>query len=381
MSQENSVELKTVDNAYEKILHFSPDDYTLIREAPGNPGCGIEGIFAGENYLLLWDIDWVYIFDIHNYGKLGKIQLKVSPRDVVENQKTIYVLGKRNILYVYDTFQSFKRYEFVSEFKSVADYKGYIAQHNLDNLSRPLPKPRIRPDKSASTLSKKQQEANRKLEKRILHRERMQYYATQGGEKSWRYAKIWSLHVHQGGVYLNVDNNYWNFDQDFIKEEDDILSMDDNNYFMVPIQEAFERKEAVFCNGFLIRGHSYNNTKGMIFYITTEDLYSHNISKNKFYIKENVETGKLRCTKFRALLDSWLLLDTYWLTKSYRKVFILKLNINTNYTEKFELPNWPSLDFVTNSRTYYTYSNNFIYAIAYNSDASFDVLKVEVTTH
>ena len=66
-SQQEPAKLETIKNAYQRIIHLSPDDYIIQKEAEDNPGSGIMGLFAGNKYLLVWDIANIYVFDIATY--------------------------------------------------------------------------------------------------------------------------------------------------------------------------------------------------------------------------------------------------------------------------------------------------------------------------
>jgi hypothetical protein len=114
--------------------------------------------------------------------------------------------------------------------------------------------------------------------------------------------------------------------------------------------------------------------------INIKDIHYNNIKKCTFLIPMDDKSGELRSTIPHALINNWILFKSFWLydNDQYDGMSILKLNLDTKEIINIKLPDWPLLEFVTNSLKYYSYSNSYMYAIAYNSDSSFDVLKVEV---
>ena len=124
MSQENSVELKTVDNAYETILHFSPEDYHLSARGPGDerPRYGAQGIYAGDRYLVVWDINNFYVFDIQSYQKLATVATEFSIKDIVESDGVIYCLTINDYIYKYPSFENAIKNRFISTYKNLSDF-------------------------------------------------------------------------------------------------------------------------------------------------------------------------------------------------------------------------------------------------------------------
>ena len=376
-SQQEPPKIKTITGAYQRIIHFNPDDYNLFKEGPGMPGSGIMGIYAGDNYLILWDVAAIYVYDINNYTKLTTIKPKFTPRDIIENQGKIYCLSKNDVILIYDTFKTFKEYRFNSRFRTVAEYKSFLAQGKL----RSFPDPQKR--RSGRSRTKQQiEKAKETLQKRLAQKEKLEYYASLNGEVVWRRAPLRSLHLFQGKIYVNVDHNILDLENDFVTEEDDVINMDSNSYFMVLKQEADDKKMTAFINGNIVSVKRESRNKLAKLNINIKDIHYNNIKKCTFLIPMDDNSGELRGTIPHALINNWILMKSLWrLPKNdyYSGLAILKLNVETKEKIKIKLPDKPrNLGFVTNSLKYYSYSNSYIYAIAYNSDSSFDVLKVEV---
>jgi len=378
-AQQEPIELKTITGAYQRIIHLNSDDYLLKKEGPeGYPGSGIEGIYAGDKYLIIWDIVTLQVFDISNYTRLATIKIKYAIRDVVETEGKIYCLSKNDYIFVYDSFEFFNQYEIVTDFNSVPEYKSYLAKHKLSTFPE-LSKERVRLKKN---LDKPEEPAKEQSEQLTVQKEKLEYYASLNGEPVWQRAHIWSLHVVDGKVFVNVDYNYLDFKQDFVSEKDDIITMKDNHHFMVLKEEAIKKGYKFLVNNSLVElSKGYSNKLNSID-IKVTAMNSHDRKMTHFAIPSDMQNGKLLTIIFKGIQDNWIISSAYWDYENndqYSGVSVLNLNLSTKEIINFKFPDWPlNLPFVTNTSKYYSYKKPYMYALLYNYDLSVDIIKVEV---
>jgi len=381
-AQQEPMELNTITGAYQRIIHLNPEDYNLdIASGEGNPGSGIEGIHAGDRYLIIWDLVAFYVYDISTYMKLTTIVPEFAVRDIVESQGKIYCLSKNDHITVYNSFESFDDYQLSTQFQSVPEYKSDLAKHKLPTF--PDPAKIKRRSIIMEGLTEEQKKANKKLANQIKkQRENLEYYAAMGGEPVWSGAFVQSLHVADDRVYVNVDFNYLDFERDFISEVDDIITMKDNHHFMVLKNRLRENDYYALIDNHYIDWKTKYKDEFTTIAITIMNMEYSNINKNIYMIKNDQQNGKLVTTLGVAYQNDRFITTGYWLyydNNQYSGISVLCLNIDKNEIVNIKLPDWPTtLPFVTNSIKYYTYKNSYFYAVAYNKDLSVDIVKVEV---
>ena len=374
-SQQEPAKLETIKNAYQRIIHLSPNDYIIQKEAEGNPGSGIRGLFAGNKYLLVWDIANIYVFDIATYQKIATLKPSVALKDVVESQGKIYCLS--GSILVYDTFNGYKVYRFNSQFTNPANYKSFLAQNKLRNFPDP--------EKMSKSLRYRRNttpaEIEQEVQKLKLQKERLEYYSSLNGRMEWRKASIWGLPVINNEAYLNVDFNLLKFNEDFTIEEDDIFNMNGNTYFMTLKHEVQERTYYDPVGDHLIKFKRIPQQGYAIIDLEICDMNYNNIKKEKIKIPYHDEKGKLATIIPITYLNKCLFYLGGWRSPKnidYTDISILALNIDTKKIINIEMPHLPGTPFITNYNKYSSYSNNNIYAVTYNRDTSVDIVKVEV---
>ena len=143
-----------------------------------------------------------------------------------------------------------------------------------------------------------------------------------------------------------------------------------------------ERKSLPFLfNGTLL---SYSRTKldddSVKIEFFFNDLKYNLLKKEEIVLESNEQIGKIASSTPIALLSDRIIIRYLrdYLNKDYCGAFILVANFNTKEMKIIELPNPPrNLGIMTNYFQYASFSNSSAFLISYNSDLSFDILKVE----
>ena len=350
-SQEKPIELKTIKNAYEKIIHFTPEDYDAPTKAPedGRPIMGIQGLFAGDNYLIVWTEHNFHVFDINSYKKITVVDAELAIKDVIEHQGKIHVLTYGDCIYIYNTFSDFDSYRFLSSWKNLAEYKTCTSESNIKKYQEEA---KIIPtDKE-----------NRKILRKQVY--------------PWRSTQVASLHSSQGQLYLSIDNTYFNFNEDLIKE------IEGGKKYLFPIEEikVGKRDWYLFDGKCVLAKRKFVNNCTLL-NVLHKDFNSEIIKSTKYVIR-NSNKEELRANLPIAYVNNWLYLLCSWKYRgnnTYRGKSVLALNIDNKKVINFEMPfGIFGLPVYTNYLKYYSFSNSVIYGIFYNEDFSFDIVKLEV---
>ncbi len=352
VSKEQLKPLKQSQPSYEKIIHFDKNDYHLrdIPDGYEGPVAGVQGLYAGDRYLTVWDNQNVFVFDIKSYTKLATLSPPLSIDDIVEKDGILYCLVNSsrtdNRIYVYDTFDSFKEYIFLSQFNNLAEYKNFRDEFKKDKKA----------DRS-----------------RISHA-RTFLAAGLGHRKNIR-----TLDISEGKVFVNIDYNFLNFDLDFNLEKE-------NEKFYMFLKHDIQKKEIesrpFLLNGILlssIRSKQVNNSVKIEFIFN--DIEFNFRKKEELILESNENLGEIVDNTPLAIFNESIIFrcGRAFFNKNTDKSYILIFKYKTNETITIELPDIvKNLGIVTNYFQYSSFSNSTVYLISYNSDLSFDVVKVEV---
>jgi len=347
-SQQKTVTFKQIKNSYKRIIHFSPNDYVIRTEGSGS---GIKGIYAGDNYLIVWDIDNFYVFDINSYNKLATVTPEFSIKDIIEIGGKIYCLSGDNI-YEYSNFAEYTKYRLESVFRNLADLK-----------------------RDRELLSKRYKGKDDEIPPGFMSIEQVRQLRSQ--IPRWSKKQIISIHNFHGTIYLNINNNYLNMRQDLI------MDLDDKQYYLFlkkPPCEA-ERWWLIDDNFFRVR-HTKNNIKRLFsFDVLKKDFYSQEIDTTSFIIDPTQTTGNFVSWIPFAFVNNWIYLNCSWDYLDDNQYFgksIIGLNLKTKEAVNIDLPDGvQNLGFVTTSLKYFTFTASFLFILVYNKDLSCDVLKVE----
>lgn len=359
VSQDAVKPLKQLQPHYEKIIHFDKEDYHLRGINPddykgyeGYPINGVQGLYAGDKYLTVWDNENVFVFDLTTYTKLATLSPPLSIDDIVEKDGVIYCLyngGRTDTrIYVYDSFDSYKEYIFLSQFKNLAEYKTFRKEFTLDQKEG---QKRIRKRKPPSLTDR----------------------------RSLRGMRIRTLDVSEGKIYANIEQNFLNIEQDFNIENED------GKFYMFTKQDI-QKKERKWLP-FLFNGTILSCSRKKLeddsvkIEFIFDDLEDNFLKKEEIVLESNEQIGKIASSTPLALLGDRIIIRYLrdYLNKDYCGAFILIANLNTKEKQIIELPNPPrNLGIMTNYFQYASFSNSSAFLISYNSDLSFDILKVEV---
>jgi len=344
--------IKQVQANYEKIIHFDKNDYHLREISPNyqGPVAGVQGLYAGDNYLIIWDNRNAFVFDLKTYTKLATLTPPMSVDDIVEKNGVIYCLctpiRTDDRIYIYDSFDSFREYIYPSQFQNLTEYKAFRNEYKGDQNIEQKEMRKRRPSSTAVPMP-------------INH--------------------IRSLHISEGKLLANIEFNYFSIEQDFNVEKD-------NEQFYLFTNHTIQKKELKWLP-FLLNGTllSYSRTKLNDKYIKMEfNLHNRNynfIKKEEIALESDDNIGKIVSTIPISLIDDCIILRCArdFKNKNFCEDFILIVNLKTKEMQNIRLPdNIKNMGVVTNYLKYSSFSNSSIFLISYNSDLSFDILKVEV---
>lgn len=359
VSQAKVKPLEQLQPQYEKIIHFDKDDYALKGINPddykGREGeliYGVQGLYAGDKYITVWDTKNVFVFDITTYAKLATLTPPLSINDIVEKDGVIYCLVNSsridNRIYVYDSFDSYQEYIFISLFANLAEYKTYRKEFEIVKNENQKRVPRKRPPSS--------------IDQRLLRKK-----------------NIRTLDISEGKIYANIEYNFLNIEQDFNIENEE------GKFYMFTKQDI-QKKERKWLP-FLFDGTilSYNRTKLDDNSVKVEfffnDLEDNFLKKEEIVLESNDYIGKIVDNTPIAIINDHIILRGLraHLDRNSDDDFILIINLSTKETKTIELPYFiKNLSIMTNYFQYASFSNSSAFLISYNSDLSFDILKVEV---
>lgn len=350
-TQINEKALPQKELTYQKIIHFDKTDYHLKNIPKGyeGPVPGIQGLYSGDKYLTVWDRENVFVFDLTNYTKIATLSPPLSISDIIEIDGTIYCLSNSartdNRIYVYDSFDNFKEYIFLSSFKNVTEYKAFLNEFRNDDQQR-----RRRRKPPSLTAS-----------------------------RSLRGKHIRTLSVSAGKIFVDIEGNYLSFTDDFNVESEDRL-------FYLFLNKDITQKEQLYLlsSEKLISSHNKNITdKNETSYeITLIDINDKKTLKKDFIIPTKNDTFNFVGCFPKILIEKQLYLECSWenlIDKDYYGKSLLVLNLENNEIVNLKLPDrLKNLKIQTNSTKYISFSNSSAYLISYNSDLSFDILKVQL---
>ncbi|MFZ5516518.1 MAG: hypothetical protein ACOY90_07750 [Candidatus Zhuqueibacterota bacterium] len=359
VSQAKVKPLKQLQPQYEKIIHFDKDDYALKGINPddykGREGeliYGVQGLYAGDKYITVWDTKNVFVFDITTYANLATLTPPLSINDIVERDGVIYCLVSSsridNRIYVYDSFDSFREYIFVSQFPNLSEYKAFREQSAREKYDR----------------------QNKRMKPRL-----QRLIAPQLP----RGMHIRTLDISEGKIYANIELNFLNIEQDFNIENDN------GKFYMFTKQDILKKEPKFFpvlFNGTILscnRKKLDDNHVKLEFLFT--DLEYNLIRENEIVLESNDYVGKIVDNTPVGIIDDHIILRCLraHFDRNYDDEFILIINLSTKETKTIELPYViKNLSIMTNYFQYTSFSNSSAFLISYNSDLSFDILKVEV---
>ncbi|MBD3340210.1 MAG: hypothetical protein GF353_13945 [Candidatus Lokiarchaeota archaeon] len=352
-AQEQPILLKTVNNAYETILHFSPEDYHLSARGPGDerPRYGAQGIYAGDRYLVVWDINNFYVFDIQSYQKLATVATEFSIKDIVESDGVIYCLTINDYIYEYPSFENAIKNRFISTYKNLSDF----------NLNKKLLQ--SRKHRKGESLDKLPTiEQINEMRKQI---------------PKWKMEIPRSLHVYNHSIYLEIEGNYLDIKQDLNREEGD-----DFSYLFLREQIRGQRYWPLINNTFIRVKRDYEKNNVIHFSILKKDILTQQVDTTTVRIKHPEEMGDFSSGIPFAFINNWVYLHCYWNyieNHKYDGKSILGLDLVGRQAINFNLPGYiKKLGVLENTYKYFASKNISIFIISYNQDFSFDVLKVEV---
>lgn len=359
-----AIKLKTVKNAYTRIIHFSPEDYYLTYRSPGDerPRYGAQGIYAGESHLIVWDINNFYVFDLNSHEKLAKIKSPFSIRDIIECQGKIYCLTINDHIYEYDSFENYRKYRFISSYKNLADYK-----KSVEILSEP-----IRKAKTSKAYRKKISEK----EQLAAEIEKMESQLP----KMWPKMQISSLHCYQNEVYLNVENNYLN-----MKQEVNYEQMNTKNFLFLK-QPVRGKANWTLSNNSLIQVKRWGGigpTNDKISYeIRIKDFFSKDYNSQFFKVELNSKQKYFVSGIPFAIIKDILFLNCVWKFPNEKHelgLSVFGFDLKKQDVKNIELPNHlKKLHILTNNLKYYSFTISSLFILSYNNDYSFDILELEV---
>lgn len=326
---QNYKTMKTITADYEAVIHLDTTDYQIYRD-PQHPPTTIQGISAGENYLLLWDKFTVYVYDLHTYQLLARLKPRYLPAAATEAGGKIYYMTGGKLL-LYDTFDHYEIYTVNSVFTSLADFQDFR-------------------NSGARRWPRLPQRVNR-------------------------------LTYHNQSVYFIFANqHYLNLNNDIVIEEDI-----NSKKYIFPKNQLPSLPRGRLKRKYLVdqgmRVTATSPSQNSPYLITFLNMFGQKIkqmtlNKPKINEKEFNRIGMLFIFSHSSCLYFYYDLFNENNPFRYKGLLVEYDQISDEFT-KIKLP-FRNLYSLGRSAYYFTHSNNILYQIAINEDLSVDVLKVEV---
>ncbi len=341
---------------YERIIHFERNDYLSPNIQTGAPVNGIQGITAGSEYLVIWNMNEFYIFDIKNYQKLKTIPTETSIKQIAIINNQFYVLAQLNYIYVFNLQGEIKRYNFYS----------YI--NNYDDMRKIIKRKEDR-TKDFHTKSYKRK---RKTEKWISGTRR----------------DIRGIYNIGNQIYLNVDFSLLNLNDDFSKETRKMESIhpyggNTDIDFIFPKEEIKKKGHFHYTNYFW-KTHILNWEERNHFELDILNINREKTETIEVHFEDNDENLLQNCNP-HFLINNKLIIIGKWISENQSpKVLTHKMIIYNTLNKTYStivLGNENITEgLLKNSYHYQAFFNGNVYYILYSGDGNFDVLKIKIET-
>ncbi len=334
---------------YERILHFDREEYLPADIPVGAEINGIQGITAGEDYLVIWNMNEFYIFDISDYQKINTVPTPTSIRQVVILRDKIYVWRKYNDIDIYTARGIHEKLQFHSY---IPNYQQLKQLFNIED------------------------EEKRELRENKRRRKRRKPGGVSLTEEApWKPVDIRGIHNINGKIFLNIDWNYLELDEDFNREEHNSL------VYLFLRKESVRNEDQFFFKGkFWYKKYPFPANKNK-FEIFIKGVFSDTLLKQHIEIP-NHKNKTLRVALPIHIDNSFLYFLCRWDYKANNELLSYTIyikNINSKKFNEIILPDEPKLTSLLRNTFYYQcYFNSFVYKISYNNDESFDVLRIKV---
>jgi len=342
-----------------RIIHFDKDDYVSPNTPINTDYNGIQGIVAGDQYLVIWNVKEFYIFDIQTYERITTIKTKNLIKQIAILNNKFYVLTDYDNIHIFDIsgiINSFRFYSYVRNYQELRKIKHMDEERPTVILE------------DGTKARKRRRPTNIKK------------------EAPWRNTRIRGIHNIDNQVYLNIDWNYLEFEKDFLHEKGMIETGYDNLSevnFLFPKEEVIENEYLRFTNYFWKtnrpKWEEHNNFKLEFFNINREKTNTIQINFN------DREKGILQnCDPFFMVNNNVIIIGK-WINENNN------LNILTHKMIVYNTPNNSFSEIVLGEEIintsvmkrswhYQTYYADNVYYILYTKNGNFDVLKIKIKT-
>ena len=354
LAQDKIIKTTIVKKAYQPIIHFDRTDYTITEEVPK---IGFKGIYAGDNYLIIWDHRNFYVYDINSYKRLAKVTPEYSITDLVEIGGIIYCASGKTV-YQYTNFKQYQTQTIETVYKDMAGLRK--SEELLDIISQRKSKKNTQMENiSIEQVEQKKEQITR-----------------------WPHSKwITSLNTFQNQLFVKMDYNYLNFQQDFNWEKDEDEDIDFLFFKNTPPRTSMKYRSWYPWNDKYIKLNryldSYNNTIS-IDIMMTDNLLSFQIDTTSILFKTNLKIKPTCNTLFYGNNELYLKLEWFEKKNDIKNTgfVIVKINLTSKEVIQIELPNiLKGTKYISNN---ITSTASKIFIVTMKKDFSFDVYKVEV---
>ena len=354
-----AINLNLVAQDYKKIIHFDRNDYLSPDIPVGTDINGIQGIVAGDVYLIVWNMNEFYVFDINSYQKLKTFPTETSIKQIAILNNKFYVLANLNYIYEYDIAGEIERYKFYSYVRNYTEMRKVL---HLDE------------ERATEVLNDGTKRQKRKSPTNLKK------------EAPWRRTDIRGIYKINNQIFLNIDWNYLKLNEDFLHERmameliqprSGIVEID----FIFPKEEIIKNEDRYFFDNKFWNKEYLDYKYRLTFEIRYKDNFNSDIKEIASFRLIPKEEKNLDYAEVYYINKECFHFLCYWHKINNKEIEYSTIQIykNKNLQKEIELPNQPSGgNIYTNPFRYKFCYNGYLYKISYNIDQSFDVLKINL---